>query len=171
MAATNRTIRFCYRKIIDAKAVKAWERLVFEDSYTEFKMQAQRFNEGNKHSSFAAILQQHAAAAQLHFLTSGAATGYVQQLNGIIPDVQNTLGKQFLPFKNFRFEIINSDIKDISKHRVAINFYTEPVIWVDTVGGTMIVSVNNTVENGELLTDSFMLPPFVSIYAVKQMDA
>ena len=166
----NKIIRFCYRKIIDSTAAKAWERLVYEDSYTEFKMQAQRFNAENKYSSFAEIVQNNPAAEQLHFLTSAAATAYVRQLNDKIPDVLNTLGKHFLPFKNFRFEIINSDIKDSKSHKVAVNFYSEPVEWLDTVGSTMIIAVHNTVENGELLTDSFILPSFVSIYSIKQTE-
>lgn len=166
----NKIIRFCYRKIIDSTASKAWERLVYEDSYTEFKMQAQRFNAENKYSSFAEILQNNAAAEQLHFLTSAAATAYVQQLNGKIPDVLNTLGKHFLPFKNFRFEIINSDIKEGKNHKIAVNFYSEPVMWLDTIGSTVIIAVNSTVENGELLTDSCILPPFVSIYSIKQNE-
>lgn len=164
----EKIIRFCYRKIIDANSPTAWERLIFEDSYTEFKMQAQRFNPENKYSSFAEILHHNPAAEQLHFLTSAAATGYVKQLNNKMPDVQNTLGKTFLPFSNFRFEIINSDIKDIAKHRVAINFYSDAVVWIDTVGSMMLLTINNTVENGELLTESFVMPPFVSIYALKQ---
>jgi hypothetical protein len=163
----NKTICFCYRKIIDATATKAWERLVHEDSYAEFKMQAQRFNEGNKYNSFAEILQHNAAAEKLHFLTSAAANGYVNQLNGKIPDVLNTLGKHFLPFKNYRFEIINSDIKEAAKHTVAVNFFSEPVVWIDTVGAAMIVAVNNAAENSELLTDTFIMPPFVSIYSIK----
>lgn len=166
----EKIIRFCYRKIIDAASPTAWERLIFEDSYTEFKMQSQRFNEANKYSSFAEILHNNPAAEQLHFLTSAAATGYVKQLNNKIPDVQNTLGKTFLPFSNFRFEIINSDVKDISKHRVAINFYSDVITWIDTVGSTMVLAINNTAENGELLTESFIMPPFVSIYSIKQND-
>lgn len=164
----EKIIRFCYRKIIDAASQTAWERLIFEDSYTEFKMQAQRFNTENKYSSFAEILHHNPAAEQLHFLTSAAATGYVKQLNNKIPDVQNTLGKTFLSFSDFRFEIINSDVKDISKHCVAINFYSDAVMWIDTIGNTMLLAISNTVENGELLTESFIMPPFVSIYSLNQ---
>lgn len=166
----NKIIRFCYRKIIDSNSATAWERLIFEDSYTEFKMQSQRFNEANQYSSFGEILHHNADAEQLHFLTSAAAVGYVKQLNNKIPDVQNTLGKTFLPFSNFRFEIINSDTKDITKHRVAVNFYSEPVQWINTVGNAMIISVNNSAENNELLTETFVMPPFVSIYSIKETD-
>lgn len=41
----NRTITLYYRKIIDATATKPRDKLVFEDSYTEFKMQAQLYNQ------------------------------------------------------------------------------------------------------------------------------
>lgn len=166
----KQVIRFCYRKIIDVSSPTAWERLIFEDSYTEFKMQSQRFNESGKYSSFSEMLHNNPLADQLHFLTSAAAAGYVKQLNNKMPDVQNTLGKTFLPFSNFKFEIINSDTKDITKHRVAVNFYSEPVQWITTVGNTMIIAVNNAVENGELLTDTFAVPSFVSIYSIKQTD-
>lgn len=167
----KRTARFCYRKIIDASSSKAWERLVLEDSFSEFKMQAQRFNEGNRFTRFAEILQNNPGAEQLHFLTSAAVTGYIKMLNGKIPDIQNTLGKTFLPFKNFRFEIIHSDIKDISKHTVAINFYSEPLLWMDTIGNVLVIALQDKTENGEMLTETFTLSPFVSIYSIKETAA
>ncbi|NJO24941.1 MAG: hypothetical protein HC867_02845, partial [Bacteroidia bacterium] len=65
-------------------------------------------------------------------------------MNGIIPDIKNTLGRQFLSFKNFRFEIINSDITDKSRHNVAINFYSEPLIWHDTIAQICLFSFAKT---------------------------
>lgn len=144
-----------------------WEKMAFEDSFQEFKMQAQRFNPGNRHNSFSDILLNNSIAEQLHFLVSGAVVGYIKQLNERVPDVINTLGKHFLPFKQFRFEIINSDIKDISKHKIAVNFFSEPVTWVDTIGDTLVVSINNVYENDELLTDTVTMIPFLSIYSIK----
>lgn len=162
----KRSIRFCYRKIIDINASKAWERLVFEDSYTEFKIQSQRFNVAGV-NSFGDMLQKNAATEQLHFLVSGAALGYVQQLNGKIPDILNTLGRQFLPFINFHFEIINSDISDVSKHTVAINFFSEPVNWIDSIGDTMLVNICDEKENNELLTHMLTLKPYLSICSIQ----
>jgi hypothetical protein len=165
--AMNKTIRLCYRKIIDSNSPKMWEKMVFEESFLEFKMQAQRFNPGNKYNSFSDILLNNSTAEQLHFLVSGAVVGYIKQLNERVPDIINTLGKHFLPFKQFRFEIINSDIKDITKHKIAVNFFSEPVTWVDTIGDTLVVSVNNVYENDELLTDTVTMIPFLSIYSIK----
>jgi hypothetical protein len=166
----KRKISFCYRKIIDKNASKAWERLVWEDSYAEFKMQAQRFNNNGGLSSFGEMLTASPAAQQLHFLVSHTATAYVQQLNGIVPDVLNTIGKRFLPFSNFKFEIINSDLKDATKHQVAVNFFTEPLIWMDTIGNMLLLHLNKTTDTGALLTETFVPPAFVSIWAVQEEE-
>lgn len=168
--AMNKIIRLSYRKIIDTDSPKMWEKMVFEDSFQEFKMQAQRFNPGNKYNTFSDILLNNSGAEQLHFLVSGAVVGYIKQLNEKIPDVINTSGKHFLPFKQFRFEIINSDIKDIAKHKIAINFFSEPVRWVDTVGNTLVLSVNNIFEQDELFTEMVTMIPFLSIYSIKYSE-
>ncbi|MFT3679887.1 MAG: hypothetical protein QM791_06420 [Ferruginibacter sp.] len=166
----HRITRFCYRKIIDSSSSKAWERLVFEDSYAEFRLQAQRFNPGNKYSSFAEIIAADPAAEQLHFLVSNTAAAYARQLNGKIPDVLNTLGKHFMPFTNFRFELIHSDTRDISRHTIAINFYSDPVHWIDSIGNTLLLHIPGNKEKNELLTETYILQPFVSIYSVQQND-
>lgn len=163
----NSIISFCYRKIIDQSAAKAWERLIWEDSYNEFKMQSQRFNPGNQYSSFGEIITHNPSAEQLHFLVSGAATGYVKQLNGKIPDVLNTLGKQCLPFNKFRFEIINSDIKNSAKHTVAINFFSEPVHWLATIGDKLLIAVTNETDTGNQQTETLALQAFLSICSVQ----
>lgn len=167
---THKTIRLCYRKIIDSSSQGAWESYVFEDSYKEFLMQSQFYNQEKKYTAFAQLLQNVKGADKLHFLVSAAVAGYVQQLAGIVPDVTNALGKTFLPFGHFRFEIINSDIKDKGRHRVAINFYSDELQWIDTVGGQLLISIGDKKEGDALLTEMISLPPFVSIYSIKEAE-
>ena len=162
----NRTITLCYRKVIDASAAKPWEKLVFEDSYTEFKMQAQLYNQEKKYRSFAELRQQVPGADQLHFLVSAAVIGYIQQLNETIPDILNNLGKQFLRFTKFQFEIINSDLQDKSKHQMAINFYSEPLCWHETIGNFLLVS-DKPAEAGEVQTNLFQLQPYMNIHSLQ----
>ena len=100
---TTRTITLCYRKIISATSPKAWEKMVFEDSYNEFRMQAQLYNPEKKHRSFAQLVQHVPEAEKLHFLVSAAVIGYVQQLNETIRDFVNLLRKHFLKFGKFQF--------------------------------------------------------------------
>ncbi|PIQ21894.1 MAG: hypothetical protein COW65_06445 [Cytophagales bacterium CG18_big_fil_WC_8_21_14_2_50_42_9] len=161
----NRVITLCYRKVIDANATKAWDKLVFEDSYREFKMQAQLYNQDNKYRSFAELLQHAPGAEQLHFLVSAAVTGYLQTLNEVVPDIINNLGKHFLRFNKYQFEIINSDLQNKSRHQVAFNFYSEPLVWHETISNYLLVSENKA-ANGEVLTDLVQLQPYLSIYSL-----
>ena len=166
-------IRLCYRKIIDANAQKQWDRYVFEDSFTEFLLQAQYFNQEKKYSTFSELINNVPNADKLHFLVGTSVTGYLKQLNGKIPDICNNNGKLFLTFKNYMFEIINSDTKNKAKHQVAINFYSEPLTWHATIGNLLLVSANQNEQqqNGEVLTDMFSMQPFLSIYSIKEILA
>lgn len=164
----SKIIRLCYRKIIDSASPGVWERYVFDDSYQEFLMQAQFFNQEKKYTTFSQLLQNVKGADKLHFLVSAAVTGYVQQLAGIVPDITNALGKTFLPFGNFRFEIINSDIKDKGRHRIALNFYTDELRWLGTVGAQLLLSLGDKKEGDALLTETMTLQPFLSIHSLKE---
>ena len=167
----NKIIRLCYRKIIDASSQKQWDKLVFEDSFTELLMQFQLYNQQGKYHTFADLINNVSAAEKLHFLVGTAITNYVKQLNEKVPDITNNNGKTFLSFKQFRFEIINSDVKNKSKHQVAVNFYTEPLVWHATVANQLIVAEYKQTENNieEVLTEQFSLQPFLSIYSIKKM--
>jgi hypothetical protein len=164
-------IRLCYRKIIDSNASKPWDKLVFEDTYTEYLLQSQLYNQQKQYNTFSDLVQHVPQAEKLHFLVSAAAMGYLQQLNGKVPDLTNNLGRLFLPFRHFRFEIINSDVTNKLKHQVALNFFTDHLVWHDTVNNQLLLSIPGSTENGEVLTELFTIPPFVSIYSLKPADA
>jgi hypothetical protein len=166
----KKIIRLHYRKIIDAGNSKAWDKYVFEDTYKEFQLQSQYYNPQKKYSRFSELLQHEPKADKLHFLVSAAVTGYLQQLNGIIPDITNNAGRLFLPFKDFRFEIVNSDIKNKSLHQVAINFYSEPLVWHDIAGNWLLVSLDQAGEEEETLIEMVSLQPFLSIYSLKTIE-
>ena len=159
-------ITFCYRKIIDNNSSKAWDKMVFEDTYAEFKLQAQYFNQAKKYQTFAELIRNVPGAERLHFLVNAAVLGYVQQLNGVIPDILNNLGRHFLKFSNYQFEIINSNINDLSRHQIAVNFFSEPLLWHDTVGDLLLVSEVVDAKS-EVQTHLLRLQPFLSIHTLK----
>jgi len=166
----KRVIRLAYRKIIDTSSRKQWEKYVFEDSYKEFLLQAQFYNQEKKYSTFGELTAHVPNAEKLHFLVSASIVGYLKQLNGKIPDILNAVGKHFLPFKSYRFEIINSDVRKKESHQVAINFLTEPMIWYDTIGSQLLVAPadNNGAEGEEVLTELFPMQPFLTIHSLKE---
>jgi hypothetical protein len=145
---------------------------VFDSTYTEFLMQSQYYNQEKKYNSFGELIQNVPDAEKLHFLVSAAIVGYLKQLDGVIPDILNNLGKHFLKFTGYRFEIINSDIKNKTNHQVAINFFSEPLAWYNTVGRYLLVSPLNGEKNEDgILTDLVQLQSFLSIYSLKEETA
>lgn len=169
---TKKIIRFCYRKVIDASSQTQWDKLVFESTYTEYLMQSQFYNQEKKYNTFGELLQHVPAAERLHFMVSSAVVGYLQQLGGKIPGILNSLGKHFLEFKNYRFEIINADIRNKAVYQVAINFFSEPMCWHDTIGNKMLISaVNGETGQDGVLTELVELQPFLSIYSLKEEAA
>ncbi|MBC6697086.1 hypothetical protein [Hymenobacter sp. BT190] len=161
-----RTITFCYRKLIDTTTTRLWERMVFEDTYAEFRLQAQTFSQGTAHHSFAELLQHVPGAGQLHFLVSAAVRGYLPQLGGRVPDIVDNLGRYYLRFSQFQFEIINSDLHDKTRHQVAISFYSEPLLWHDTVGPYLLLSEPGAAA-GPVLTSMLQLQPYLVIHSLQ----
>ncbi len=167
-AISNGIIRFCYRHVIDASSTSAWDKLVFDSSYTEFLMQSQLYNQQKRYSSFAQLLQEVPGAEKLHFLVSSAVVGYIQQLQEQVPVIVNVLGKKCLHFSGYRFEIINSDITDKAMHQVAISFYSRPMHWHQTIGNSLLVSpVDEPATEDGLLTELIEMRPYLSIYSFK----
>ena len=166
---SEKIITLCYRKIIDVTNVNPWDKFVHEDSFAEFKMQAQFYNQENKYSSFSQLLINVPGAEKLHFLVGGAIIGYIQQQKNIIPDVLDNLGRRFLNFDNFKFEIINSDINDIEKHKIALNFFSKPLVLHEVIGEHLLISQFKENESEEVFTNLFKLQPFVSIHSIKNL--
>ena len=165
----TRIIRICYRKVIDARSQNTWDKYVFDASYKEFLMQAQFYNQEKKYNTFAELLINEKGAEKLHFLVSSSVLGYLEQLKGKMPDALNNLGKHFLDFKNYQFEIINSDIKNKSVHQVAITFFSEPLTWHATIDNYILISPasGQKTEDG-MITHLFRLQDFFSIYSLKE---
>lgn len=161
----NRIITLCYRKIIDIDYKTPWERLVFEDSFKEFKIQSAVYNQNGMYKTYADMLHHVPNAEKITYLVSSAIINYLRQLNDVVPDITNNIGKKFLTFQNFKFEIVNSDVTNIEKHRIAISFYSDPLHWIETIGQYILVS--NEKQKADGLTDLFTIQPFLTIHSVK----
>jgi hypothetical protein len=166
---SKRIITLCYRKIIRPNSAQAWDKMVHEDSYMEFKIQAQNLSAGTAYTSYAELVRQIPSAQKLAAMVMPSVSGYLQQLGNVMPDILNILGRRFLKINSFQFEIINSDINDRDKHVVAVNFFSEPLVWHDTVDSYLLVSpLNNEAEaDAEVLTDLLQLQAYLNIHSVK----
>ncbi|MBI1781678.1 MAG: hypothetical protein HYR66_09960 [Sphingobacteriales bacterium] len=165
----KRIIRLCYRKIVDSSCTNEKERIVFETTYGEFLLQSQFYNREKKFSSFEEIIKNNPAAEKLHFLVSAGAMMYLQQLNKIIPGVEDNLKNTFLPFSEYKFELLGSDTSNKTTHKVAINFYSDPLLWIDTIDEYLLVStMKATPSKDGILTNLFTIQPNLSFYSFKE---
>lgn len=161
-------IRFSYAKRIDASAAKAWDKIVFEETYQEFFMQAQFFSQATPYLSFQELLDNVPGADRLHYLTSRMAMGYLQQLNQMMPDVVNVAGQQCVPFTQFKFEVLASHIQQKEAHKIAIYFYSDPITWIDTIGDQLLIACGDQRQalqaGAEVPTDLIALQPNLNIW-------
>ncbi|MDI3321514.1 hypothetical protein [Pinibacter soli] len=165
----QRIITLCYRKMIDANCSDEWSKNVFAATYQEFKMQAQFYNQQKKHTTYKQLIEEVQGANKLNFLVSAAIIEYLKELNDQVPDVVNNLGRSFLRFKNFQFEINKSDITNSASHVVAIYFMSQPLIWHDTVGDQMITSEKYD-DNCEMIINQFRLSDNLGIYTLQTLE-
>jgi len=164
----ERMIQLTYRKIIDAAASKPWDKLVWESSWNEYRMQVQFYDQEKRFPLFSELIRQVPAADKLHFLVCASVTGYLRQLEGKVPDVLNSVGRHFLPFNQYRFELIESHTRDQQQHRIAIQFFSEPLYWLDTLGDRLLLSLQQTKQSfAYCQTEMVSLIPFLSIQSLQ----
>ncbi|MFV0564811.1 MAG: hypothetical protein ACK5NB_03155 [Flavobacteriaceae bacterium] len=149
-------IRLAYRMVIDANAQTTWEKYIFEDTYKEYLLQHQKFNTTeNLAKTFRELLSVNDKASQLHFLTGIAANGYINQLKGNLYNVPDVLGNNFFPIDGFKTDIVNTDITNISKHKIGITFFSCPLVLIDRINNCYLVSKEVEKNNG---LDTLMFP-------------
>ena len=78
-------IQLSYRQVIDHSAAGSFEKNVFNDSYCEFLLQAQRYNKDNQFASFHEMTGHDPKANSLHYKVGFAIGLYVQELGGYTP--------------------------------------------------------------------------------------
>ena len=164
-----KVIQLACRKLIDIESRAHWERSVFEDSYNEFLMQFQLFNPEKKYTTFSGLANEVSNVEKLHFRVSAAIAGHIAQFT-MVPSVQNTLGSTFLPFHLYRFEIVESSISNRKEHKIAVTFYSEPVILHETIGEHLLISLDpeeRTANGKTIKTELVRLQPSLSISSIQ----
>lgn len=161
-------IKLACRIVIDSSSTFLWDKYVFEDTFKEYQMQSQQFNsDENPKNTFRELLAENEKAAQLHFLTGIAASGYVAQLKGNFHRITDVLGNNYFPFINYQLDILNTDITDISKHKIGITFYSPLLTYFGIIEGNYLVSKNIETVN-EYETIMFPVQKNVSICYIER---
>lgn len=138
---TPARIRLAYRQVIDATTARTdFERAVFTDSYHEFRVQIQTYDPDKQFTTWQQVRAAVPSSDPALPIRVGFAIGlYVGALNGQIPGLTDALG-QPLAFTEYQFALLDSDLTDRTKHRVALTYLTDPLTWLGTVGDALLLT-------------------------------
>lgn len=160
-------IKLAFRIVITKDSQSRWEKFVWDSTYQEYLMQLQLYNDAENPSlTFKQLLSKNEKAEKLHFLVSMAAHPYLLQWKGLVYPMPDTLGNNYLPFQNYRLDIIDSNIKDKNAHEIGITFYSPLLTLIDILDGHYLVSINGNIEDG-VETMMFKMQPRLSVVYYK----
>lgn len=156
-------IKLALRIVIDQNSEMIWDRYVFDDTFFEYKIQHQVFDDKeNPVKNYWELLQKNPNAERIPFLLSAASDNYVAQLGGKIKSIFDVLGTTFFEFENYKLDLISSNLEDASKHKIGLTFYSPTFLLLDIIDNKYLLSKETEKENS---WETFMLPfhPQVSI--------
>jgi hypothetical protein len=162
-------IKLQYRKIFDQNVQKVWDKYVFDDTHLEYKMKCQEYTNEPEKTPFKELLKINPKAEKLHYLVSLASLNYLRWLEDKVPDIFNLVGERCIPFENFKFEILQSHYEDKSKHKVQIDFFSNPLYWIDTIGDNLLLSTEKPNLETEIKTFMLDLQANLTIYSIQNL--
>ncbi|MGE4514140.1 MAG: hypothetical protein AB7E26_10065, partial [Chryseobacterium sp.] len=122
-------IKLAFRIVIDENSSMLWDQYIFEDTYLEYKIQHQVFDDKDDPvKNYWQLLLKNSNAEKIPFLLSTAVVNYVSQLNGEIKSLPDVLGNTFFPIEDFKLDLISSNVEDKSKHKIGLTFYTPELL-------------------------------------------
>jgi len=140
-------IKVAYRQVIDYSSRGELEQNIFKDTYNEYLLQVQSFDPEGKYKKWHELQTQFPKAIVNVPLKVGFSIGgYINNLNNKMPGVWDSLEAIQLPFKNYKFDILDSDITNRPSHKVSVTYESEHLTLLGIVGEFLIVALGDQVE-------------------------
>jgi hypothetical protein len=136
-------IKLACRQIIDSNSSTDFEKKIFSDSYAEFQMKIQAYNQENKFLRYSEIVANDGRANSLHYKCSFAVLHHIEALKNKIPGLMDSAGRFSIPFAVPEFKLLESGIADNSLHKVAIIYTTDILTLVDSFGEYLVLATGN----------------------------
>jgi hypothetical protein len=156
-------IKLAFRIVIDKDSALVWDKYIFDDTYFEYKIQHQVFDDKeNPVKNYWELLAKNPHSERIPFLLSASVANYVTQLNGEIKSLPDVLGNTFFPVESFKLDLISSNIEDSSKHTIGITFFTPELFLIDIIDNKYLLSKNHPEGDG-FETFMFAFHPQVAI--------
>src|SRR6185369_15449898 len=108
------------KQVIDSTSTGSFEQRIFHDSYNEFLLKSQAYNQEKKFTTFTEIVANDGRANSLHYKLSFAVLHHIDKLNKKIPGLEGEAGLANIAFDVPEFKLLESNIVDSSAHKIAI---------------------------------------------------
>lgn len=136
-------IRLAYRQVIDSTAQGAFEAAIFNDTHAEFLMQIQSWQTAPEQESWVDFKETiEDFEKKMNFKVGMAIGGYIQELYHEIPGLADASGSPLL-FENYKFEIVDTNIKSRSTHKVALTYYTSTFTLLEIIADNLVLKEGN----------------------------
>lgn len=165
-------IKLAYKQVIDSSSTGGFEQKVFHDSYNEFLLKSQAYNQEKKFTRFTEIVANDGKANSLHYKLSFAVLHHIDKLNKKIPGLQDEAGRADILFRSAEFKLLESGVVDRLAHKVAIIYTTEFFTLLESFGEYLLLTTTciSIRENNEPV-ETFMIKmqPGLSIISYKEI--
>ncbi|RZJ67957.1 MAG: hypothetical protein EOO50_03790 [Flavobacterium sp.] len=167
-------VRFSYKRVIDSDSTSAWDKAVFEASWFEYRLQVQNYPDFSAFANFADFLKNAPDAEKIHSRISPSVYPLLSQLGGKIPVIVDANDEK-LDLNQFALKILDSDFEEKSKHRVALEFISKPMILTSEIAQNFIVS---NIENrdafqkgAEIQTLLIPMQHGLNVYSIQKLPS
>ena len=152
----NALIQLAYRQVITEQCKSPFEQNVLFVSYNEFLLKSQAYNLDRKFNTFREMVNNDGRANSLHYKLSFPVLPFIEQQQKKIPLLKDNAGRSVV-FNTCQFELIDSDIRNRSLHTIAINYYTDTITVIETLGEYMLLAEGDRSDNLADIPDCFVL--------------
>lgn len=136
-------IRLAYRQLIDSSSTEEFELAIFNDTHAEFLMQIQSWQTSPEQVNWIDFKETiEDFEEKMNFKVGMAIGGYMQELLHVIPRLVDVSGYPLL-FDNYKFEIVDTNIRNRLTHKVALTYYTSTFTMLETIQDNLLLKEGN----------------------------
>jgi hypothetical protein len=145
-------IKLRYKQSIDAAMYGWFEQGVINASFNEFLTSSLTYNPGLKYTTFEQMVANDEKASSLHYKCGCPLAPYIDSLKNNIPSLKDNTGSS-IKFRTHQFKIVQSDVTDISEHKVALIYTTDVLTLLDSTDDHMLLAYGNKEKELTLMPD------------------
>lgn len=143
-------IRITCRQLLDNSSTGVFSRQVLSATFAEFQLKSQAYNPEGRFHTFREMVGNDGRANSLHYKLYFVAAPYLELLEKKMPHMCDMLEKP-LPFERAELQLVASDLRDATQHRIALHYHTPLFLLRGHIGDNLILALPELPEHTFML--------------------